>query len=159
MKKILIVLVGLMFVAGCAVIDEQFTGPRIRIGPQESYGYVPMYSNYYDPFMWTGWYGWWSPYWLYGYYSPYGSYNPYFWGWYYSPTRIRQGERIIISKDGLRKISSRSVSGNTSSKSSGRTVRSIGSRRVVSRSGAGRTSSTRSGSSSRGSSGRRVIKK
>ena len=168
MKKTIIVLALMMFAAGCAVIDEQLTGPRVRVEPQESYGYtpsygyMPMYSNYYNPYMWSGWYGWWSPYWLYGYYSPYGSYNPYFWGWYNSPSRARQGNRTIITKDQLSKTSVRTIPGRTVTKSSGRTIRSTGSSRTTgSRSGAGRAISSRSGSSSssRGSSGTRIKKK
>lgn len=163
MKKTLIVLALLMVAAGCAVIDEQYTVPRARVEYQDSYGYGPsygypsMYSHYYNPYLWSGWYGWWSPYWLYGYYSPYGSYNPYFWGWYYAPSRIVQGERTVINKDRLSRTQSvRAVPRGTVTRSSGRTVRSSGSRATISRSGSSRSSSSSSG---RGSSGTRIKKK
>ena len=159
MKKIVIVLALLMFAAGCAVIDTQFTGPQIRVQTQGPSNYTPMYSHYYSPYMWSGWYGWWSPYWLYGYYSPYGSYNPYFWGWYNYPSRIGQDGRTILTKDQLSKTSVRNLPGRTVTKSSGKTIRSGGSRSTVSRSGSSRGTSSRSGSSSSSRGSARRIKK
>jgi hypothetical protein len=162
MKKIVIVLALLMFVAGCAILDERYTGPNVRVEPAEEYDYTPMYSHYYSPYMWSGWYGWWSPYWLYGYYSPYGNYyNPYFWGWYYYPTRTGGGEKTIIEKGQLSKSAIRAIPRRTVTKTSRGTVRSRGSRSSPPRSGSGRAVSSRSGSSSSGrsSGGSRVIKK
>ena len=77
MKKFVIILPLVMLIAGCVVIDERYTGPRVKVEPDERdayYEYYPSYygsySGYYDPFYYPySWIGlsWWNPFWYYGF--------------------------------------------------------------------------------------------
>ncbi|MFC2161836.1 hypothetical protein ACFLRX_09325 [Acidobacteriota bacterium] len=162
MKKIIFVLALIVLVTSCTVIEPNYTGKRIVIEPRDDYGYSPTYGYYdydygslYSPYMWSGWYGLWNPFWLYGYYNYYGPYNPYFWGWYSSGSRSGgYTGKTVITKRQLSKGTTRTLSNGRIIKGSSRTVRSGSTRSTVSRSGSGRSTSsgTRSTVSRSGSS-------
>lgn len=160
MKKIISVLALIVLITSCTVIDTSYTGRRIVTEPRDDYGYYPtygsygFYDSYYSPFLWSGWYGLWNPFWLYGYYGNYGFYNPYFGGWYSSGSRSGYTGKTVITKRQLSKGTTRTLSNGRIIKSAIRSIRSGGTRSTVSRSGSSRSrsSGTRSTISRSGSS-------
>ncbi len=176
MKKIICVLALIALVTSCTVIDTGYTGRRIVTEPMDDYGYTPTYGSYYSPTMLSGWYGWWNPFWLYGYYNSYGGpYNPYFRGWYSSGSRSTFTGKTVITKRQLSKGTTRTLSKGRVIKGAVRTIRSgtrstvsrtgssgsrsSGTRSTISRSGSSRSTSSRSRSSSSGSKTSTRVKK
>lgn len=160
MKKIIFVLALIVLVTSCTVIDTRYTGRRIVTEPRDDYGYSPtygsygFYDSYYSPFLWSGWYGLWNPFWFYGYYGNYGLYNPYFGGLYSSGSRGGYTGKTVITKRQLSKGTTRTLSNGRIIKGAVRSIRSGGTRSTVSRSGSSRSrsSGTRSTISRSGSS-------
>jgi len=169
MKKLLIILPLIALIAGCVVIDERYSGPRVRIEPDDSYydyspgyynDYYPYYSNYgpysFSPYSWFG-LSMWNPFYYYGLYNSYwGYYGGYYGGYYPS----RYGRSVVTRRQlkDWRKYGG--TSGRKIRASSGTSGRSSGSSTSVSRGTVSRSSGTRvrSTSSSRGSSGTKIKK-
>lgn len=169
MKKLIFFLLVVFLFSSCTVINEKYTGKRIKTEPEvyyeesPSYSYIP--SFYYDPFYfytpyyWTG-FGWWDPFWYYGFtFSSLGFYNNY-WGWRYGysyyPYNYRySSSRSVITKRQLQKRIPRGIV-----KSPERRISTTAKIRNIARSSAIRAGSARSaGSSSGGGSAAKVKKK
>ena len=176
MKKLIIIIPLIILISGCVVIGEKYRMPGPRVVTVDHYDYYPSYYDwnygYYYSYPYWGWtgFGWWNPFWYYGFYNfYYGWYYPYYGSYYYYyPSRYYGGKSVVtknqlrdpnksgsnVSGRKIRYIDRGSVSGLTRVTSQGKSSR-------ISSVRSSRVRSTRSGSVSRirssGSSGRSSV--
>ena len=99
MKKLVLILslvvIIAVFLSSCASIETRYTGIRIPADPAEyeyrdygpqgyypnDYYYDPYYTSGFSPTFWGG-FGFWNPFWYYGFLGSYYYASPYYWGYY-----------------------------------------------------------------------------